>query len=191
MKDGGNALRRNGADKYSDMEKALLRRQRKEEKKANQPWYHSKKQGGKWKNCRFKKCNAPHRELSYKGYCSENCMTQRQINDDSGFQFDLGHPVRSGWERKYADWLIRRGIRYEYEPKKFNLKYKKNGKLKYVGYVPDFRLPRQRRVPVETWVEVKGYMSEKDKLKIDLFKKTGRRLLIVDKDFFRSKYSKK
>jgi len=61
--------------------------------------------------------------------------------------------------------------------------------MRTVGYVPDFLLPKQIKIRKETWVEVKGAMSDKDQLKIDLFRKTGRILLVVDKDFFKSKYS--
>ena len=176
----------------SQYEKALLARDKKSDKNngKQQPWYTKQGQSGPWKKCKFRPCASPHRETNYNGYCSENCMKGEQINEDRGYQFDLGHPVRSHWERRYADWLIRRGIRYEYEPKRFILKYRgKDGKMKSVGYLPDFYLPKQKQIPRETWVEVKGVMSDKDQLKTDLFRKTGRKLLVVDKAFFKSKYS--
>ena len=120
------------------------------------------------------------------------------MNKDRGYQFDLGHAVRSGWERKYADWLLKMGFKfhsdygqwekavkrtgkrgnyYFYEPKKFRLR----GGL---NYLPDFYISK-----TDTWVEVKGYMSKKDKEKIKKFRLLHR-LLVVDKKFFNSKYFK-
>lgn len=167
-------------------------------RKKKHPWANSK-QSGEWRLCKFKSCRTPHRETGFKGHCSENCQKRRQIKKNKGYQFDLGHPVRSGWERKYADWLIQQGIQYFYEPKRFML----NG----IAYIPDFFLPAKRMIKfgvhekdvndnliqnggiwLDTWIEVKGYMGDKDKEKIDRFKKTGRRLLVLDKKFFNSSY---
>lgn len=170
-------------------------------KKKVHPWAH-RKQSAQWRKCKFKSCRAPHKESKFKGHCSINCQKRKQVRNDRGYQFDLGHSVRSGWERKYADWLRARGIQYFYEPKTFSLQ----GGLRYM---PDFFLPSCRMVEfgvhmhdhngdkvhngsiwLDTWVEIKGYMGPKDREKIEKFRNTGRRLLVLDKIFFNSSYFK-
>lgn len=182
----------------------VFRKPKKKKAKKKSPWA-NRKQEGPWKECRFKKCRSPHRETLYKGYCSENCQKKKLIDRTRGYQFDLKHPVRSGWERRYAEWLMDIGYYlnldykgwkqkqqaakdkgktpdrrryYFYEPKRFLL----GG----IAYVPDFYLS-----DTNIWIEVKGLMSEKDKLKIKLFReKTKNRLIVVDEKFFKAKYSK-
>jgi hypothetical protein len=63
--------------------------------------------------------------------------------------------VRSSWELAYANWLDSNGISWEYEPK-FKLS---NG----MTYSPDFRLKDG------TIIEIKGFWTEKAKLKWSLF----------------------
>lgn len=168
------------------------------QKRSKHPWAH-RKQAAHWRLCKFNQCKTPHKETKYKGHCSVNCQKRRNVNKRRGYQFDLGHPVRSGWERKYADWLIQMGFKfnpnyklwetqlkrtakrgnyYFYEPKKFKLR----GGL---NYLPDFYISK-----TDTWVEVKGYMTKKDEEKIRKFIEAGHRLLVVDKKFFNSKYFK-
>ena len=157
----------------------MRRRKRKTGEDKKKPWYASKGQAGPWRICKFSKCRQPNKETKYNGHCSVNCQKRKQIKKDTGYQFDLGHAVRSGWERRYAVWLRDRGIEYEYEPKTFTLA----GGLKYM---PDFYIPS-----MNSWVEVKGVMTEKDQKKIDLFRRTGKRLIVVDKKFFNARYGKR
>jgi len=58
-----------------------------------------------------------------------------------------GHSVRSGWEKMVCDWLFRRGIEYQYEPRHFRLS-DENGAF---TYTPDIYIPRW-----DVWWEVKG-----------------------------------
>jgi hypothetical protein len=78
--------------------------------------------------------------------------------------------MRSSWEVVFARWLDDNCEPWEYEPKSFALE-------KAVRYTPDFFLPSR-----EVWVEVKGFMSDFAKKKIDAFKATHR-LVVVRKRF--------
>jgi predicted nuclease of restriction endonuclease-like RecB superfamily len=66
--------------------------------------------------------------------------------------------MRSSWEVAYAKYLDKQGIKWQYEPKTFDL-----GKT---TYTPDFYLPDS-----DTYVEIKGYFRNKAKIKISLFRK--------------------
>jgi hypothetical protein len=68
--------------------------------------------------------------------------------------------LRSHWEMLVADYLYDNCIIYEYEPKTFRLENNKS-------YTPDFYL-----ITEEKYIEVKGYMREEAKTKIDTFIKT-------------------
>lgn len=74
-----------------------------------------------------------------------------------GFREDLGHYVRSSWEANFARILKIQGKNYEYEPKTFVLA---SGKT----YTPDFFVENM-------FYEVKGYLSEIAKNKIESFMK--------------------
>ena len=65
--------------------------------------------------------------------------------------------MRSTWEVKYAKYLDRRGTKWLYESKTFD--------LGEVSYTPDFYLPE-----INTYIEIKGYWRDDAKLKFDLFK---------------------
>lgn len=67
--------------------------------------------------------------------------------------------MRSSWEVKYAKYLDKRGIKWFYEPKRFNL-----GQL---TYLPDFYLPEKKK-----YVEIKGWMSPESYFKIKKFLET-------------------
>jgi hypothetical protein len=68
--------------------------------------------------------------------------------------------MRSNWEASYADWLNQNNINWEYEPKTFELH---DGS----AYTPDFFLPDKKQ-----YVEVKGWLHETHKAKIDKFRET-------------------
>ncbi|MBI5306315.1 DNA polymerase III subunit alpha [Candidatus Wolfebacteria bacterium] len=80
-----------------------------------------------------------------------------------GFRKDLGHYVRSNWEADFARILNLYGVKYEYEPKIFELVEANGQKL---HYTPDFYTPQNN-----TFYEVKGWMRDLDSKKIELFKK--------------------
>lgn len=61
----------------------------------------------------------------------------------AGFRKDIGHFVRSMFEANYARILNFNKVKYEYEPKTFN--------LKTTSYTPDFYIPKEDR-----FVELKG-----------------------------------
>jgi len=80
-----------------------------------------------------------------------------------GFREDLGHYVRSAWEADFARILKLYNLKYEYEPKTFKLKLS-NGEICH--YTPDFYVKSNN-----TFYEVKGWMHDIDKEKIDAFQK--------------------
>jgi len=79
-----------------------------------------------------------------------------------GFRKDLNHYVRSSWEADFARILNLHKVKYEYEPKTFELVREGGG---IVNYTPDFYVPSQN-----TFYEIKGWMHELDQEKINLFK---------------------
>jgi len=78
--------------------------------------------------------------------------------------------MRSPWEVVFARWLDDNNEPWEYEAKIFIL-----GKA--MRYTPDFYLPARG-----LWVEVKGFMSDFAKKKIDIFK-SMHPLVMVRKKF--------
>lgn len=80
-----------------------------------------------------------------------------------GFRKDLGVGVRSEWEAVVLRWLNKKKIKWEYEPKRFDFNEIKRGTR---SYLPDIYLPN-----LDIWIEIKGYLSKKDKTKIKRFKK--------------------
>ena len=84
-----------------------------------------------------------------------------------------GHWVRSSWEREVADWFYLNTISYEYEAKLFDLG---DG----LRYRPDFHL-----IATDSWVEVKGYETVKDREKFSKFIAQGHKLFIFDKHHWR------
>ena len=71
--------------------------------------------------------------------------------------------MRSGWEIGYANFLDLSGIKWEYEPKTFD--------LGYTTYTPDFYLPE-----FNLWIEIKGCFTKEAKQKIKKFLKTYKEL---------------
>ena len=72
--------------------------------------------------------------------------------------------MRSGLELLFAEYLDENNIKWVYEPQTFKLS-------EGMRYKPDFYLPER-----DTWVEVKGYLTEKESLKIETFKSLGKKL---------------
>lgn len=70
---------------------------------------------------------------------------------------------RSSWEANIARYFNFIKEKWEYEPKTF---YFENIKRGVRSYTPDFYLPKQNK-----WIEVKGWMDDKSKVKLKRFKK--------------------
>lgn len=90
-----------------------------------------------------------------------------------------GNPItfRSTWEKLFADFLNSKKLNWEYEPEAV--------KCGNIGtYTPDFF--------VHDWdcfIEIKGWMTNGAKAKIDWFRKhEPRRLILATKDVLRSQY---
>jgi len=66
--------------------------------------------------------------------------------------------MRSTWETKYAKYLDKNNIKWQYEPKAFD--------LGTTTYRPDFYL-----LETNEYIEIKGYWREDAKIKFELFKK--------------------
>ena len=80
----------------------------------------------------------------------------------SGYRKDLGMNLRSNWEANFARILNAYEIVFEFEPKVFTYPIKRGTK----GYTPDFYF-----VNCDEWVEIKGYLDEKSKIKLKRFKR--------------------
>jgi hypothetical protein len=87
-----------------------------------------------------------------------------------------GTIFRSSYEVRFAQMLDRMGVRWEYEPKRFD--------LGDCTYMPDFFLPEYR-----SYYEVKGWLTETAERKMRLFRELnpGIPLVLVPKDFFISR----
>ena len=75
---------------------------------------------------------------------------------NGGFRDDIGIYVRSNWEANFARILKFEQKDYQYEPITFQLE-------ENITYTPDFLCE-------DTFYEIKGYMNEISKIKLDLFK---------------------
>lgn len=64
--------------------------------------------------------------------------------------------MRSGYEIGFARWLDFSGIKWEYEPKRFD--------LGYTTYTPDFYLPE-----FDVFIEIKGYLTKIAEKKMNVF----------------------
>ena len=69
---------------------------------------------------------------------------------------------RSSWEANVARYYNHKNIKWKFEPKQFIFENADDG---IVSYTPDFYLPE-----LDKWVEVKGWMDEKSRKKLDKFK---------------------
>lgn len=86
--------------------------------------------------------------------------------------------MRSPWEIRVAQLAGQAGIKWQYEPQRFC--------FKDCSYLPDFYLPKWN-----LWVEVKGWMHNEAKRRIELFRRyyPEKNLLIIDR-FLYKKYCK-
>ena len=105
-----------------------------------------------------------------------------------GIRDDLNQYFRSAWEANIARVLNYLHIEWKYEYKRFNFENEVDDVL---SYQPDFYLPT-----IDKWIEIKGWMDEKSKKRLDLFKKyypkENENLYLVDELVYREieqKYS--
>jgi len=82
-----------------------------------------------------------------------------------------GEAFRSSWELRVATALDALGVRWEYEPRRFDLGSQ--------TWAPDFYLPDG-----DCWFEVKGYFGPKSQRTVTLFRQRypDVKLLLVRKD---------
>lgn len=80
----------------------------------------------------------------------------------TGFRKDIGMNTRSSWEANFVRILNIYKINFEFEPTVFPFPVKRGTK----GYTPDFLLTRNNE-----WVEIKGYLDDKSKIKLKRFKR--------------------
>lgn len=80
----------------------------------------------------------------------------------TGMRPDIGMNVRSSWEANLVRVLNIYKIEFKFEPTVFPFPIKRGTR----GYTPDFFLERN-----EEWIEVKGYLDDKSKIKLKRFKR--------------------
>jgi hypothetical protein len=80
----------------------------------------------------------------------------------SGYREDLGMTVRSNWEANFARILNLYKIEFSFEPVIFPFPIKRGTR----AYTPDFYIDK-----FSEWVEIKGYLDEKSKIKLKRFKR--------------------
>jgi len=80
----------------------------------------------------------------------------------TGVRKDLGMSFRSSWEANFARVLNLYKVEFDFEPTVFPFPIKRGTK----AYTPDFFLPRN-----EDWIEIKGYLDDKSKIKLKRFKR--------------------
>jgi len=88
-------------------------------------------------------------------YCSRRCVGLAKPKTPNWGKYK-GINMRSGYEIGYAKYLDRNIIKWEYEPKTFD--------LGNTAYTPDFYLPES-----DTYVEIKGWMRKEASIKIKKF----------------------
>jgi len=79
-----------------------------------------------------------------------------------------GIKFRSNWEIIFAKGLDKHNIKWKYEPKIFELKDGSH-------YLPDFYLPEH-----DKWIEIKGYMYDQSRKKIQQFMKEHNNFLLLN-----------
>lgn len=80
----------------------------------------------------------------------------------TGYRKDIDMNVRSSWEANFVRVLKIYKIDFEFEPTVFSFPIKRGTR----GYTPDFLLNRNH-----DWVEIKGYLDDKSKIKLKRFKR--------------------
>ena len=90
------------------------------------------------------------------------CSCCKTMRNETRFvckpHFYKGLVMHSSWETRYAEYLDRNSIVWKYEPKMFT--------TSEGGFIPDFYLPETKE-----FIEIKGYLRETAKLKLNAFRK--------------------
>jgi len=97
---------------------------------------------------------------------SAGYLAERMRRKNNNLRYN-GNFFRSSWEVKFAKWLDENGFSWEYEKHRYICK---NGRV----YIPDFL------VNGVGFVEVKGFLSKQDALKMNEFVLAGNKLFIID-----------
>ena len=80
----------------------------------------------------------------------------------TGYRKDIDLNVRSSWEANFVRVLNIYKVDFKFEPTVFSFPVKRGTK----GYTPDFLLEKSN-----DWVEIKGYLDDKSKIKLRRFKR--------------------
>lgn len=80
----------------------------------------------------------------------------------TGYRKDIDLTVRSSWEANFVRILNIYKINFKFEPTVFSFPVKRGTK----GYTPDFLLEDHNH-----WIEIKGYLDDKSKIKLKRFKR--------------------
>lgn len=129
----------------------------------------SKKSKDRWHNLTKQEINAIiEKQLATRkknGTLNPNAFVSNPYSrTKSGKRADLNNVFfRSAWEANVARYFNFLGLRWEYEPRVFYFEGVKRGTM---SYTPDFYL-----VDRDLWVEVKGWMDNKSKVKLKRFAK--------------------
>jgi len=83
-------------------------------------------------------------------------------NTKTGFRSDIQLNVRSNWEANLIRIFNGYNIKFEFEPTVFAFPIKRGTK----GYTPDFFINKTKE-----WIEIKGYLDTKSKVKLKRFKR--------------------
>jgi len=105
-------------------------------------------------------------------------QTHRFSRCRGGYRSDLQTYFRSSWEANYARYLNHFNIKWAYESTTFKLG-------QGVTYTPDFKLGDN------TYVEIKGWLTEKGKKKLNLFKLQypGVKLILIRRQEYKELYN--
>ena len=90
-------------------------------------------------------------------HCSRKCCNLNNLMKPKWGKYK-GINMRSSWEIKYAKYLDKNNIKWLYESQTFDLGDS--------AYTPDFYLPKTNE-----YIEIKGYLTEKCKNKLNKFSK--------------------
>lgn len=97
-----------------------------------------------------------------------------------GIRSDLNCYFRSAWEANVARILNCKNIKWKYEIKRFFFEEIVDG---VASYQPDFYLPEY-----DKWIEVKGWMDQKSKVRLKLFQEQFpdeyNKLILIDEKYY-------
>lgn len=110
-----------------------------------------------------------------------NTTSNAYSRTKSGKREDLNNQFfRSAWEANVVRILNNLGVKWEYECKRFIFTENDTG---VDSYQPDFYLSE-----LDKWIEVKGWMDEKSKLRLKLFAEQypeeNNKLIVIDQNFY-------